>query len=60
MEQTATQEAKLCPVMTGVKNAGVKLVMPFALILLLSSISGFLAAARFFLDGEVLDAGTMV
>ena len=59
--RTATQESPgLCPVRSGVENAMVKHVMPFAVILLLGSLVGFLAMLRSFLDGEVFDAGTMV
>ena len=59
--RAATQESPaLCPVRSGVENAMAKHVLPFAGVLLLGSLVGFLAMLRAFLDGEVFDAGTMV
>ena len=42
------------------ENAMIKHVTPFAVILSLSSLVGFLAMLRAFFDGEVFDAGSMV
>jgi len=53
-------DSGFCPVKNGLKDAMVKHVMPFAVVLSVGSVVGFLGMVRAFLDGEVVDAGITV